>query len=331
MKNDFPHMRDRFNESEFGKVVIGGWRPKLPEFFRSQYPSLCLTIEACWHKNPDERPDFAEVADFFASWDGEASTTPDHRMMVPTYVRHRHLTEAYSPQELSFLTHGANLIMEKVGRRRELQRFDKGFASSVVTRTMPFNAAEVAEFVFDWEHEEKFVKGYYEGEQARKTINRINDHHHICWGRVGFPLPGVKPRDVLCRSMWREMSQGNFIVVNKTDHQIPIKLPDSENTIQADIYFILLARQSLHSNSCECTSLLNVDLKGVFSAEVLKSVIGARSMYLFSVEMSLKRIQEGVAGDRRDGGLNFYVRPSPLLLLLQNLANTQMRRMRRRD
>jgi hypothetical protein len=89
-----------------------------------------------------------------------------------------------------------------------------GAGSARITKTMPFNAADVCELIFNWEHPEKLLKSYSDGDKARATLRRVNDHHHIEWTRVGI-IPGLKDRDFVVRQMWREVSQGNFIIYNK--------------------------------------------------------------------------------------------------------------------
>jgi serine/threonine protein kinase len=106
MQKDFPKM-DKFSEAHFCKLIISGWRPILPSYFKGQFPLLCRLIQDCCTEDPSKRPDFAEIVDFLTNWDGEDALVGGvNSFMRPVYVTN----VQYTSSEAAFIAEGVKVI-----------------------------------------------------------------------------------------------------------------------------------------------------------------------------------------------------------------------------
>ena len=309
-----------FSEATFGQRIASGLRPNLPTFFRKQFPTLVGIIDDCWDNDPKKRPNFGEIVDALKSWDGEARVqVPPNYIKYSNFVHRSHYT-AFTPWEAAFIADGVKMCFDKVSqhsppftvfiniiivlthapfqlrsRAKILEKYDRGFGSTVFTKTLNCNAADVCEFVFDFGHLERNGRAWMDGELARKVVSRVNEHHHVMWTRSNFYVPGVRNRDFLFRQLWQEVSQGNYVVHSKSVKKSysHFEVPNTENTLRGGVHSVLWAKQNLDSETCECTFILTVDLGGAFEFALVKDMLASTSCFLEYIEQSLARMNDG--------------------------------------
>ncbi|GMH56182.1 hypothetical protein TL16_g02077 [Triparma laevis f. inornata] len=135
-------------------------------------------------------------------------------------------------------------------------------ATGFLTRTLPFQAHEVMDYLIDWAAPFKqCLKVEKQGvELAREIKHYYNEHHQIFQlvKVLGAPL---KPRELIMRSIWKQMSQGVYILWNHScDHAS--SPPGEYGSIRATGKSGMLVQEVPGENSCHVTYSFSVESFG---------------------------------------------------------------------
>mmetsp|Transcript_25732 Transcript_25732/g.53483 ORF Transcript_25732/g.53483 Transcript_25732/m.53483 type:complete len:342 (-) Transcript_25732:57-1082(-) len=93
-------------------------------------------------------------------------------------------------------------------------------------------------------------------EIARKVTHYYNDHHQIIqtFRRIAI---GMKPRELLMRSVWKKISQGVYVLwFASCDH--PSSHPGQHGSVRATMRSGLMVQELPGTNSCKVTFRFNV-------------------------------------------------------------------------
>ncbi|GMH62600.1 hypothetical protein TrST_g11269 [Triparma strigata] len=311
------------------KSIASGWRPEIPKNWKNDFPIIYSLINSCWEGKPELRPTFNQIAISLDAWNGELN----QKNVIESDFVLREVTEA-TDEENSIISQGIKNIFDKIRVRNEINilRFDvtNPKAEGTFTRRINFPAWEVCELAFDWLHPEKMRRAWMAGDLVRKTLYRVNEHHHICAFRWGHSIAGVNiaSRDFVFHNIWQEISQGNYIVQYVSCDYPWQHNPQQKKTIRAFCTATLWIQQSFDGNGCFCSFTTAAKLNGVLKNAKLsmKRELEAITQYLEFLQSALKRKAQGKWAKYKDPNFvdPFYTRngdriPNPVPQALEDL------------
>ncbi|GMH91615.1 hypothetical protein TrVE_jg5549 [Triparma verrucosa] len=337
------------NPLEFMNKIVSGWRPQLPKKWRVEMNVLYASIQDCWQPIPEERPSFRELYARFQAWDGELDISNEEESLV---LRHLNPYTAYENQ---FVSEGYEYILGVIERRTSSSnqkpsnlfeavinsKWDEiylpgashlltnpigpeGKANGCLSRTMPFQAHEVMDYLIDWASPFKvhLKCDVQKTEVARRIKHYYNDHHQIF--QLVKVLGGVlKNRELIMRSIWKKLSQGVYILWNKSCDHVSCP-PGDHGSVRMTGKSAVLVQDIPGGNSCHVTYSFDIEAFGgaVSVPMVFRNFLNSTPMkkypvanFLLEIEVFLRlkrgenrseiesKLEGGVAADP----LNCYV------------------------
>ncbi|GMI02908.1 hypothetical protein TrLO_g14095 [Triparma laevis f. longispina] len=279
------------------KSIVAGWRPEIPKEWKSEFPVIYSLIISCWDEKPELRPTFNQIAISLDAWNGEQNLSAaknDSDFVL------REITDA-TDEENSIISQGIKHIFQKIKIRNEIGIFRIDDISykfeGTFTHKINHPAWEVCELAFDWTHPEKMRRAWENGDTLRKTLYRINEHHHICSFRWSHRVAGVNfvNRDFVFHNIWQEISQGNYIVQYVSCDYPWQHNPEGKRVTRGYCSATLWVQQTFDGKGCYCSFTSAARLNGALNNIKIspkKEMESIRS-YLHFLEDGLERKERG--------------------------------------
>eukprot|EP00520_Triparma_pacifica_P008868 CAMPEP_0118636836 /NCGR_PEP_ID=MMETSP0785-20121206/2841_1 /TAXON_ID=91992 /ORGANISM="Bolidomonas pacifica, Strain CCMP 1866" /LENGTH=1709 /DNA_ID=CAMNT_0006528001 /DNA_START=559 /DNA_END=5688 /DNA_ORIENTATION=- len=280
-----------FSEEAMVKKIVLGWRPKLPEIWKRQFPVIASLVSSCWAVDDKARPTFAQIYSTISAWNGQKATIqmPDQHMV---YTLRQ--TSELSALEKEVLQEGLKDLMTKKKSTEATFAFTRKTKKEVgssffVSKKMNHLAWEINELTFSWCHPERERMGWINKDAQRRVVQCINEHHHVVlftWEKRFASFPVIS-KDFYCRLIWHEISQGTYCVVVKT-------LPKKKGEIlKISAVSTILIEPCLDGSSCIVSFSSKMTWKDGFVNLVNDDDYNSLSHFLTALEEALDRKKNG--------------------------------------